>query len=116
VIQIKEMLVKGMSYKDIAEIFNVKYNTVTSIARNESWKDVYVEGWEEYIRRDIRKKYKLTEEDVIEIKKMLMAGIKHSIIAEKFQVNKCVIKEISRDKNWKNVKVEGWDEWINGKR
>ena len=47
---------------------------------------------------------------------MLMAGIKHSIIAEKFQVNKCVIKEISRDKNWKNVKVEGWDEWINGKR
>lgn len=48
--------------------------------------------------------------------KMLMAGIKHSIIAEKFQVNKCVIKEISRDKNWKNIKVEDWDEWVNGKR
>lgn len=57
--QIKQMLIEGFSYEEIAKKFSVSKSNVNAIRSNRSWRFVEVEGWNEYLRtnkRTIRKR------------------------------------------------------------
>lgn len=64
--QIKQLLIDGMKPSDIAKNIDVEYKSVNMIMSNDAWKNVIVDGWDEY--RANRKTYhRLTEEDHREI-------------------------------------------------
>ena len=48
---------------------------------------------------------KLTDEDVLEIKRMLLRGFKHKVIAAKFDVGLQTISHISTRRRWSDVKL-----------
>lgn len=50
-----------------------------------------------------RAKCGLTIENILEIKEMLLFGIKHKVIAEKFKVGRTLISRISSGARWSNV-------------
>lgn len=114
VVQIKKLLIQGVSQEEIAKKFNVKRATIGNISRNANWKHVIVEGWDEYLNQD-HTDIKLTVEDVIEIKKMLIKGVNHEEIANKFNISKSTVSAISTNRNWSSVKVDGWEEYIKNK-
>lgn len=59
--QIKHMLIDGVKPSNVAKIVGVKYKSVNAIMSNNAWKNVAVDGWDEY--RANRKTYhRLTEE------------------------------------------------------
>lgn len=64
--QIKQLLIDGMKPSDIAKNIDVEYKSVNMIMSNDAWKNVIVDGWDEY--RANRKTYhRLTEKDHREI-------------------------------------------------
>lgn len=48
--QIKQMLMKGFAYEDIANQFSISFSNVNAIRSNRSWRYVQVEGWNEYLK------------------------------------------------------------------
>lgn len=52
---------------------------------------------------------KLTENDVVEIRKWAESGIKHGIIAYNFGIKKSSISQIVTKKSWKNINNGGMD-------
>ena len=52
--QVKQMLIKGFSYNEIAKRFSVSKSNVNAIRCNRSWKFVEAEGWDEYLRTSKR--------------------------------------------------------------
>lgn len=60
--QIKTMLTQGINPVDVAKSLNVKYKSVNNILSSNSWKHVYVDGWDEFQKaRPMRTK--ITEEE-----------------------------------------------------
>jgi hypothetical protein len=47
--------------------------------------------------------HKLTESDVVEIRRMLMSGMKNRDIAASFNVTEFTISDVKRRKSWKHV-------------
>lgn len=115
VIKIKKMIIEGFLLKDIANIFNIDDKTVGLIARNKTWKDIVVEGWEEYLNN--RKMINpLKEEDVIKIKQLLIEGHREKEIASMFNVSRGTIGQIAQGRTWKDVQVEGFEEYLANKK
>jgi group I intron endonuclease len=96
-LQVKIMLSNGNSIKKIMNLFNVSRDIIKNIKYKITWKD---------IGPGINpiKTYKLNENDVREIKKMLINGIDDEEIANKFSVTYDLIGYIRRGKIWKDVK------------
>lgn len=46
---------------------------------------------------------KLSEEDVIEIKNLLLSGMKQKDIAQKYNIHSSIISEIKNNKTWKHI-------------
>src|SRR5690606_12491028 len=100
----------GVSQRKIAEKFNVSRGTIRFIQNGKTWSHVEVEG---FIPRS--KDYKgegnpcskLTEADVIEIKKLIRDGIKQSEIAKMKDIPRYTVNKISRGTAWKHVVLEG---------
>lgn len=46
--QVKELLVSGTAPRDIPLLTGVDYRHVNNMVSNNTWKHVYVEGWDEY--------------------------------------------------------------------
>lgn len=56
--QIKIMLMNGIPYDEIVSCFPVSKSNINAIRSNRSWKFVYVDGWNDYLRNTKRtKKY-----------------------------------------------------------
>lgn len=107
VIEIKKLLAKGVSRKEVAEKFNYSLKAMQKIAIGELW------GWLEVDGFVIEKQEKtsLTEEDVVCIKKSLMNGTSYKSLSIEYNVTEKVIQTIKRKEKWKGVFVEGFDEW-----
>ncbi len=58
--QIKQMLMAGFAYEDIANQFSISFSNVNAIRSNRSWKYVQVEGWDEYLKTTKRTTRKRT--------------------------------------------------------
>lgn len=54
--RIKTMLVEGYSTGEICDILDIPYRLVNNILSNDAWKNVYVDGWDDFQKSRIRKR------------------------------------------------------------
>jgi group I intron endonuclease len=109
--QIKTLLLKGFTYKEIAKIFNISPTNIGHIAREKTWKEI--EPILNYKKREPKEKVvsnrkQLTRQQVIEIKKLLLQNIKQREIANRFNISEDVISSIKVGRSWSNIKLEDY--------
>lgn len=126
--RIKIALINGISQHDISSAYEVGQTMIANISTNHNWAHVEVDGWKEwqklkangdfippkYLNRDKGSKHrnaKLTEEQVVDIKRMLIDKISLRKIASKFNVSTNPINDIAKGLTWTHVEVDGWDEY-----
>lgn len=64
--EIKLLLINGMTASEISRRMNIDYKLINNLISNNTWKNVIVDGWDEYLNN--RKTYKrLTKKDHKEI-------------------------------------------------
>jgi len=98
VYKIKELFIEGLSNKEIALLFEVNTNCIHRIKIGETWKHIKVEGF-------IEGKKGLTDEQIIEIKKMIQDGIKTKDIVNLTGINKRRIYGIKNGTYWSHLNV-----------
>lgn len=96
--EVKQLFINGKGSTEIAEIFNVSYDTIRSIKRGGTFR--YVDPQIDY---DNCMRAKLTVEDVIHIKKEINKGITVKNLADRYEVSHRTISAIKNELNWKNV-------------
>ena len=104
IVEIKRMITEGYKTKDIAELFQVEANTITQIKTGERWTHLKTE-YDDLIEQTPRQK--LIEEDVIEIKKLLIESkLNIKEIAKLYNLNFSHISAIKTLRTWKDVGIE----------
>ena len=100
VVEIRRLLSVGLTIKEIAKIMGVKRATIVNVRCGTSWSWLKT-PYDDKIPR--QPKYKLTEEQVREIKRLLKQGERQWKIAELFNVAQTCISGIATGKRWKHV-------------
>ena len=103
VIEIKKLIVIGKTNKEIGEIYNVSKTTISSIKCERSWKNI---PWPKNYISTIKKRKRLGEKDVIEIKKLILEEISFLDIAKEFKISEGTIRFIYRNLIWKHIPWE----------
>ena len=80
-LQIKEMLIRGETPSFIASSIGVPYNAVNNVLSNDSFKDIYVDGWDDFQRTRIKKRHGVTNEEVEKIHELYNIGYSRRKIA-----------------------------------
>lgn len=70
---VKELLITGLSMKEVSKETGISYGTINNIVSNNTWKHIGVDGWDEYRANRVTKK-RLTEEQALEIQNKYQAG------------------------------------------
>lgn len=96
VTEIKLLLKKKVKQKEIAQEFNVDPTTISSIKKGKIWSGV---------GDDLSNinYFKLREEDVIQIKRLLKKGVKQNVIANKFNIDMTTVSNIKTGRIWSNI-------------
>lgn len=117
-IDAKEILFLMMNYnitqKKVGEVFNLTFQTVSSIKRRKIWGHIVLEN--NFSPRDEtiqkinnlglgKENIKLSESDVINIKKMLQKSIMIKEIAKLFNVTSTCISNIKSGRTWSHVSI-----------
>lgn len=123
VAQIKKRLIERVTYDKISEEFNISRGAIGGISRNDNWSHVKVEGWDEY--QEDKKSGKIksnkgskngmatrTVEEIKSIKRFLVSGMLQKDIAKKFNMSPSSVGSIAQGRNWSDVTVDGWDEYL----
>lgn len=55
VTNIKLQLMNGVKHKDLANLFEVPVSTIQGISKDQCWKHVIIDGWDEFIKSKKRK-------------------------------------------------------------
>jgi len=98
VIEIKKRLINNEHPKDIAIDYPVDWTQISAIKTGKHWSHVKVEGFKP-ARDEKYRQYKLTKEDVIEIKRLLAKEeLTQARIAELYGVSIYTISDIKRGK------------------
>jgi group I intron endonuclease len=97
---IKEMLVSGVSASDVAKVINVSYSIVNAILSNNTWKDVEVDGWEEF-QSGRKKTYRLTRDDADKIRSLAQNGLDINDIAKRYNKTRHSISNIINYRTFK---------------
>lgn len=116
VIQIKKLIHNGYTNIEIAKKYNVSPSTISDIKRNKIWSQIKVTEITEMELKNIdnatygkkgedHNMAKLTEKQVIEIKKLILNKIKGRDIAKMFNISEHTISMIKRNKIWKHVNI-----------
>lgn len=110
--EVVRLLFEGkLKHKEIAERVKVSQSVVNAIANGTTWKHLYdVPASKARQRITTKGKHvkhlaKLTEEQVIEIKKDLQKGYLYKEIAAKYNVGTSTIGRIARGELWTHVKA-----------
>lgn len=102
--EIKIKLMNHNKRTDIAKEFNIDYAVVKSILENKTWKHVYVDGWEDFVREYNKNKQKLLlDEQVREIRCYLEQGLTANKISVICNVGCSVVYAIKQNRTYKNV-------------
>jgi DNA invertase Pin-like site-specific DNA recombinase len=102
--EIKIKLMNHNKRTDIAKEFNIDYAVVKSILENKTWKHVYVDGWEDFVREYNKNKQKLLlDEQVREIRCYLEQGLTANKISAICNVGCSVVYAIKQNRTYKNV-------------
>jgi hypothetical protein len=101
IIEIHKLLAGGASDAAVARQYNVDRTTIRKIRTRQRWNHV------EYPEYDHKPRtgpsIKLTEADVIEIRKLLTAGHAIAAIASKYGISNTTIRSIKLRKTWRHV-------------
>jgi HNH endonuclease len=100
IIEVKKLLVEGFGYKFIAEKTGVEYQSVCQCASGKQWAHIPFQGSYHYSKKS---GIKLTETDVVHIKKLLEQGLKSIEIANLFGVNRITVHDIKAGRSWLNI-------------
>jgi len=103
VLKIRSMMANGMSDKDIAATFSVSISSICNIGKGDSWSHVPCEDGTPYIPRVRQVHVRLSEVDVIEIRRLIASGQMKSRIARKFGVHVSTVNNIHSNKSWKHI-------------
>lgn len=112
VTKIKELYtVNKVKQSDLAKQFNVCKQTINNILHGKVWSQVI--GDDEIKIHSSKQgennsQSKLTENDVITIKKSLIEGVSQYELAKRFNISRTVITNIQRGKHWNHVIVDGF--------
>lgn len=99
VVEIKKMFKEGVSARNIARKYNVNETTISDIRKKRTWKHVDVD-------MGLEKRHfnaKLTDDQVREIKQLLLVKERVCVIAKKYEVAHSLISNIKSGKVWKHV-------------
>jgi len=111
IIEIKRLIYEGSRILDIAKLYNVEPNTITQIKTGDRWSHIKTE-YDDLILQTPRQK--LTEEDVIEIKKLLIEEKLNIIeISELFEVTFGLVSSIKNLNIWKYIGEEYNEQLMN---
>jgi hypothetical protein len=110
VLQMRKDRLTGMSYDQLADKFSIDWYLVRAICKNRNWQHVAL-GEETKAMQQLRPTKKgsemhtsiLTEEKVIEIKRLFASGEKGKYIAAKFGVDQSTICDIKKGRTWKHI-------------
>lgn len=106
ILEIKEMLINNVPYKEIMERFGIKSNTITAIRKGTTWSHLTGFSKETYYdkRKGYNEKSKLKPEDVLEIKYLLEEGILSiKDIAKQFCLGKTMVTNIFKGYIWSSI-------------
>lgn len=70
---IKTMLMDGNTPKQVSDILSVDYKIINNIYSNNSYKSVFVEGWNEFYKKT-RKPKTLSNNDILRIQDLISQG------------------------------------------
>jgi len=103
IIEIKQMLINGVFQKDIAKKFNVVQSTIGSIKRGEHYSWIQTPGVG--LNDLLKGKRKLTDKQILEVRKMLLNKISQREIAEKFNISNSTIGCIKRNERYTDIQL-----------
>ena len=101
-----EMLRNGLSVREVARHFNVKYQIISDINQGKSKGFPALKKSRQAPRGSANTRSKLSESQVIQIKKLLALGLKQKEIAERFGVGQTTITAINRGANWSWLQID----------
>lgn len=106
---IKTKLAEGLSCNEVSALFEVPYSTIHGISSGRAWARVHVDGFtpgsnKANAKGDRVHTAKLTEADVLEIRKLYDTGsYSQRGLAKMFNVGKSIINNIVLRKSWKHI-------------
>jgi len=104
--EIKQDILSGMRYVDIAEKHNISPATVSTINTGKRWGTEKIKLEKTKLKGVNNPASKLTDDDVREIFECLKRGESQSEIAQKFSVAKGLISEIARKNIWTHIETD----------
>lgn len=104
--EIKEDILSGMRYIDIAEKHNISPATISMINTGQRWGDTPLKTVKTHNIGSENPASKLSEEEVKEIFECLKRGEQQIDVAKKFSVAKGLISDIARRKVWTHVETD----------
>lgn len=111
VLRIKNMLINGVSQKEIASKFGVKDATINDIKNLRTWVHIAPELNDDLKNNKANRQgvnnscSKLTEKQVVEIKKRIKDNESNMIIAKDYHVSRTLISHIKNGKLWSHIKI-----------
>jgi len=104
----KDLYYTNKSYKELALEYNVSKRLIENIKNGSDWNHVKTE-WDYHLinsnRKEKPKNYlrRLSNEDVLEIRKMIKDKVKTSIILDKFNISRGMFYDIKNYKTYKEL-------------
>lgn len=100
--EIRALCAAGVPYVEVADRFGVTQSNVSAIARRASWKWLD-EGAAKLVRSRYHAHSKITEADVLEMRRMFSEGLRICEIAKSYGVTASNISHIVRRKSWTHI-------------
>jgi hypothetical protein len=105
VLEICKLINLGHTYKSISEKFNISIAIISNIKNGKIWKhitgiNIQCNG---SLKGESHKSSKLTEKDVLDIRKRLNAGEPGSLLAVEYRVGNMTISRIRNRQTWKHI-------------
>lgn len=110
VLEIRKMRIAGNDFQKIADRFDIQWDLARKVCKNNIWKHVPL-GVESKAVKQVRRAAKgsaaggtkLSEEQVIQIKSLILLGKKQKDIAFQFGVNNSTICDIAKGRTWSHL-------------
>lgn len=103
VLEIREMAASGRKTKEMADKFGVSYFMIGAIAKGDFWKHVGGPLTVLKLAGSRIGQSKLTESQVVEIRRLVANGLSKSAAARRFGVSKATIIRAVRFESWKHI-------------